>query len=443
VLDQNGRNLAQGKPVTALDSIEAPPRWRTANLTDGIAPKSRTEEDRQDLTRQRTSLMMAQADDATRAKLNAMHQRRRTIESELAKLPPPAKAYVGAVHTGTGNFKGTGGEGGAPRTIHVLKRGDVKNPGEVTGPGAVASLSKLAHLPSRFESTSGEASRRAALAQWITARDNPLVWRSIVNRVWQHHFGKPLVETPNDFGRMGAQPSHPELLDWLAVTFRDDLGGSLKKLHKLIVMSHTYRQVSGTEGEANPQTRSLDAENHFLSHQNRLKLDAECIHDSILAVSGKLDLTMGGPGYQDFVVTHPEHSPHYEYDLFDPENPASHRRSIYRFIVRSQQQPFMTCLDCADPSMRVDKRNESLSPLQALALMNNGLVVTMARHFAERVERERPESTSAQVRRAFTLALFRPPTADELSSLVELATKDGLANTCRVILNLNEFTFID
>jgi hypothetical protein len=452
VFDKDGRNLAQGKLVTALDSIEAPPRWRTANLTDGIAPESRTEKDRQQLTSQRSSLMMAQANDATRARLDAAHERLHTIEGELAKLPPPAKAYIGAVHTGTGNFKGTGGEGGAPRTIHVLKRGDVKNPGEVTGPGAVAALSKLAHLPSRFDSTSGEATRRAALAQWITAHDNPLVWRSIVNRVWQHHFGRPLVDTPNDFGRMGAQPSNPELLDWLAVTFRDDLGGSLKKLHKLIVMSHTYRQASTPAGQHSGRKETddglkaalqADAENHFLSHQNRRKLDAECIHDSILAVSGKLDLTMGGQGYQDFVVTHPEHSPHYEYDLFDPEEPKSHRRSIYRFIVRSQQQPFMTCLDCADPSMRVDKRNESLSPLQALALMNNGIVVTMARHFAERVQRECPGNTSAQVRHAFTLALSRPPTDGELSSLVEYTNKNGLENTCRVILNLNEFTFVD
>jgi hypothetical protein len=396
--------------------------------------------------------MLAQADVATRAKLNAAHQRRTAIEGELAMLPPPAKAYVGAVHTGTGNFKGTGGEGGAPRTIHVLKRGDVKTPGELTGPGAVAALSKLAHLPPRFDSTSGEAARRAALAQWITSRDNPLVWRSIVNRVWQHHFGRPLVDTPNDFGRMGAQPSHPELLDWLAVTFRDDLGGSLKKLHKLIVMSHTYRQASEFAGRPSGRKETddglkaalqADAENHFLSHQNRLKLDAECIHDGILAVSGKLDLTMGGPGYQDFVVTHPEHSPHYEYDLFDPEDAKSHRRSIYRFIVRSQQQPFMTCLDCADPSMRVDKRNESLSPLQALALMNNGLVVTMARHFAERVTRECPADTSAQVKRAFSLTLSRPPTDSELPPLVEYANKDGLENACRVILNLNEFTFVD
>jgi hypothetical protein len=233
---------------------------------------------------------------------------------------------------------------------------------------------------------------------------------------------------------MGAQPSHPELLDWLAVTFRDDLGGSLKALHKLIVMSHTYRQASAlVMRPAGPG--EID--------DGVIKLDAECIHDSILAVSGNLDLTMGGPGYQDFVITHPEHSPHYEYDAFDPGDPKSHRRSIYRFIVRSQQQPFMTCLDCADPSIRVDKRNESLSPLQALALMNNGLVISMAEHYAARVRRERPAGINAQVERAFVLALSRPPSANEVASLAAYAKANGLENTCRVILNLNEFTFVD
>jgi hypothetical protein len=249
-----------------------------------------------------------------------------------------------------------------------------------------------------------------------------------VNRVWQHHFGRGLVETANDFGRMGAKPSHPELLDWLAVTFRDDMGGSLKKLHKLIVMSETYRRTSF------PTRSGNEFENSFYAHQTRRKLDAEAIRDSILAVSGKLDLTIGGPSFQDFIIDKPQHSPHYEYHLHDPEDPKSHRRSIYRFIVRSQQQPFMTVLDCADPSMRVDKRNESLSPLQALAMMNNGLTVTMAKHFA---------AHAGSVRRAFQLALAREPTEEEITALEAYAKREGLENACRVILNLNEFSFVD
>jgi hypothetical protein len=415
--------------VTSLDSIEAAPRWRKANLTDGIAPESRSEEDKLKLIRERDALMLAQADEATKTKLREARKQR----DALPQLPAPQKVYAGAVHYGSGAFKGTHG---VPRTIQVLKRGDVKQPAQEVSPGAVSTLGRLFDLPFQV-SGDHEAARRAALAKWITDPNNALTWRSIVNRVWQHHFGRGLVETANDFGRMGTKPSHPELLDWLALTFRDDMGGSLKKLHKLIVMSETYRQESGfgfSRNDAAKAAATLDAANQWLSRQTRRKLDAEAIRDSILAVSGKLDLTMGGPSFQDFVIDKPQHSPHYEYHLHDPEDPKSHRRSIYRFIVRSQQQPFMTVLDCADPSMRVDKRNESLSPLQALAMMNNGLTVTMAKHFA---------AHAGSVRRAFQLALAREPKPDELAALEDYAKREGLENTCRVILNLNEFSFVD
>jgi hypothetical protein len=318
-----------------------------------------------------------------------------------------------------------------------LKRGDINQPAQEVRPHSVSALEPLLHLNFTL-SGSDESARRVALAKWITDKNNALTWRSIVNRVWQHHFGRGLVDTANDFGRMGGKPTHPELLDYLAVTFRDDLNGSLKKLHKLIVMSTTYRQSAVSSAQA---SRS-DAANALLSHQNRRKLDAESIRDSILAVSGKLDLTMGGPSFQDFIIDKPQHSPHYEYHLHDPEDPKSHRRSIYRFIIRSQQQPFMTVMDCADPSMRVDKRNESLSPLQALAMMNNGLTVAMAKHFAARVAREAPD-LEAQTRRAFALALAREPSVDELVPLLDYAKREGLENVCRVLLNLSEFSFVD
>ena len=434
---KEGKNLAAGQPVTSFDSIESPPRWRRTNLTDGIAPEARSQEDKQKLIRERDALMLAQADPATRQKLTAARKQRDSIIAQIAALPAPGKVYAGAVHTGSGAFRGTGNEGGKPRVIQVLKRGDIKQPAKEVGPGSINALNELFGTPFRVNGES-EGERRAALARWITDKNNALTWRSIVNRVWQHHFGRGLVETSNDFGRMGSTPTHPELLDWLAITFRDDLGGSLKRLHKLIVMSQTYRQSSESSLLANKS----DAANQWLSHQNRRKLDAESIRDSVLAVSGKLDFTMGGPSFQDFIIDKPQHSPHYEYHLHDPDDPKSHRRSIYRFIVRSQQQPFMTVMDCADPSMRVDKRNESLSPLQALALMNNGLTVAMARHFAERVRRESP-TPEDQVKQAFHLAISRPPTSDELTPLVAYAQREGLENTCRVILNLNEFSFVD
>lgn len=440
VLDAEGKNLALHRPVTALDSIEAPPRWRKSNLTDGIAPVQRSPENKAKLLQERANLVLGMADESMRSKLRQRREALKKIRDELRRLPAPSLVYAGGIHYGSGAFLGTGPKGGKPRTIRLLKRGDVKTPAEEVEAGSIQSITELSGVVYQAAGKQ-DGDRRVALAQWITHRDNPLFWRSIVNRVWQHHFGKPLVDTPNDFGRMGAQPSHAELLDWLAVTFRDDFGGSLKKLHRLIVMSHTYRQVSKIDMAA--ANLAQDAENRLLAHQNRRKLDAESIHDSVLYAAGKLDLTMGGPSYQDFVIDKPAHSPHYLYDEHDPDDPRAHRRSIYRFIVRSQQQPFMTCLDCADPSMRVDKRNESLSPLQALAMMNNGLMVTMAGHFAERLEREFPGDPSKQISRAYELALSRPPSSGEIADLVDYVAKHGLPNACRLILNLNEFTFVE
>ena len=282
-----------------------------------------------------------------------------------------------------------------------------------------------------------EGERRAALARWLTHPDNPLVWRSVVNRVWQHHFGRGFVETANDLGRNGSPPSHPELLDWLARDFRDH-GGSLKRLHRQIVLSATYRQSSADD----PAASRVDAGNTWLWRQQRRKLEAEVLRDAVLQATGKLDLTMGGPGWRDFVVERPEHSPHYRYDLADPADPRTSRRSVYRFVVRSQTQPWMTSLDCADPSMRVDKRNESLSALQALALLNNGFMLTQAGFLAERVSRERPD-LPAQVDRACALVLGRPPTVAERARLLAYARAEGLPATCRVLLNLNEFIFAD
>lgn len=357
--------------------------------------------------------------------------------AELQALPKPDTVYAGGVHTGKGSFTGTGANGGRPRPIHVLARGQVTTPGKSVGPG---TLSAMSFAPARFAvpEEAQEGARRAALARWLTDPANPLTWRSIVNRVWQYHFGRGLVDTPNDFGRNGSPPTHPELLDWLAAEFRDG-GGSLKALHRLIVTSETYRQAV----IANPPAEARDSGNTLLWRQNRRKLEAEAVRDAVLAVSGKLDLEMGGPGWRDFIIERPEHSPYYRYDKADHEDTATWRRSVYRFVVRSQTQPWMTALDCADPSMRVDKRNESLSPLQALALLNNGFMLTQSQHFAARVEREHPADHARQVERAHALALGRSPTAAVSAELADYARTHGLPALCRVLLNLNEFAFID
>jgi len=443
VFDVTEKNVALGAAVTALDSIEAPPRWRKTNLVDAYYPGASlpgAPDELEKLTAQRERLIEAAMSEESRQALAAAGRALADTDKAIAQLPSPRMVYAGTIHNGSGAFAGTGPNGGKPRIIHVLSRGDVQNPRETVGPGA---LPVIPGVPGRFslDDAEPEGARRAALARWITDKRNPLTWRSIVNRVWEYHFGRGLVDSPNDFGRMGQQPTHPELLDWLAAEFRDG-GQSLKDLHRLIVTSATYRQGS-TETEASRKAaQSADADNRLLWRVNRRRLEAEAIHDSVLSAAGQLDLKMGGPSYQDFVIEHPEHSPHYEYRLFDPEDPKSHRRAIYRFIVRSQPQPFMTTLDCADPSMSVEKRNESMTALQALALLNDQLMLAMAGHFAQRIVKEcgKPEQ---QIDRAYLLALGRKPRAEERDALAAYANQYGMANACRVIFNLNEFVFVD
>ena len=167
-----------------------------------------------------------------------------------------------------------------------------------------------------------EGSARAALAGYLTGEENPLFWRSIANRVWQWTFGKPIAGTPNDFGRMGVLPTHPELLDYLAVRLRDDPKQSIKSLVRLLITSETYRRSS----EDNRENAKIDSGNRYYWRMDRRRLTAEEFRDSLLAVSGALRLEeRGGKSFYDFVLEKPQHSPHYEYNLHDPEDPKSHR----------------------------------------------------------------------------------------------------------------------
>jgi hypothetical protein len=235
---------------------------------------------------------------------------------------------------------------------------------------------------------------------------------------------------------MGALPTHPDLLDWLAAEFRDGTQ-SIKHLHRLICTSAVYRQASNGDSTF----EKVDGANQFLWRMNRRKLEAETVRDSVLAVAGQLDPTPGGPGYRAFGYADDE-SPHYDYAAYDPDDPQSHRRSVYRLIVRSVPDPFMATLDCADASALVAKRNETVTPLQSLALLNNKFMVRMADHFAERIKPLGSDNI-ARLTSAFRLALARDPTAAEKKSLTAYADRHGLANACRVIFNMNEFVFVD
>ncbi|MHB8522274.1 MAG: DUF1553 domain-containing protein [Limisphaerales bacterium] len=440
-------NLAPGSTVTALDSIEDG-RWSRKYLVDNFdsrhaldrapeppgmtARRNELEAGIKTLEAERQGLVESLLDEDIKLKSARVKSRLVAIDHELEGLPK-AQLVFGAADAfkPEGNFHPTD----RPRPIHLLKRGDVKQPGALMVPGTVSCLPGL---ESRFalKNPDDEGARRAALARWITQPRNLQMRRSMVNRVWQYHFGRGIVDTPNDFGHMGALPTHPELLDWLAYWFRNH-GESIKKLHRLILTSATYRQSS----HGNPAFARVDADDRYLWRMNRLPLDAEAIRDSILYVSGRLDSTMGGPSVQQFFFKD-DHSPTYDYSRFDADSPLSRRRSVYRFIVRSVPDPFMECLDCADPSQLAPKRDTTLTALQALALLDDPFVVAQAVHFADRVRASSPELRE-QIQFAYELAMNRPPRPDEADLLSAYAGKFGLANACRLILNSNEFMFVD
>jgi hypothetical protein len=391
--------------------------------------------------RERRELLEQTIDDELRAKMDANQAATAENTAAIAALPAPSHVYAGTIHHGSGAFAGTGASGGKPRTIHVLHRGDVQSPREEVQPGTIPIIAE-SNWQFELPESHAEGDRRIALAQWIIQPDNPLTWRSIVNRIWLYHFGRALADSPNDLGRMGKQPTHPELLDWLAVNFRDG-GQSFKELHRLIVTSSVYRQQS-SHHEANAE---IDSDNLYLWRMNRRRLSAEELRDAVLAVSGKLDRTMYGPGFQLFVIERPEHSPHYQYHKHDPDDATTHRRSIYRFIVRSQPDPFMTTLDCADSSQSVAKRDETITALQALSLLNNPFMLAMAEQFAASLESEATaagaSTIESQVAQAFRLATGRDATSQQQAMLAEYAQEFGMQNACRLMLNLNEFMFVD
>ena len=447
------KQISKNAKVTSLDSINSG-LWNEKNLVDGYTSRRRIldnvteglltlvrmnpdESDSQlkELRENLKSLKKSTVSAELLNKRDSLAKDLAAVNSQIKTIAKPKMVYAGTVHSGSGTFKGRGHVGGKPRDIFVLHRGEVTDPRDPvvpgTVPGIVSSTSHLFDLPKDHK----EGDRRVALAEWIAHKDNTLTWRSIVNRVWHYHFGRGIVDTPNDFGRIGSQPSHPKLLDWLALWFRDN-GTSIKDLHRLILNSDTYKQIS----DHNIENAKIDNSNQFLWRQNRRRLDAESLRDTVLFVSGKMNLKMGGPSFKDFVIEKPQHSPHYQYHKYDPDDVSTHRRSIYRFIVRSQPQPFMDTFDCADPSQLVDKRGETTTALQALALLNNQFMVKMSKNFAENVSKK---SVAGAVRSAFEMAVSRIPTDGELELLNSYAKKHGLAATCRIIFNLNEFSFID
>ena len=263
-----------------------------------------------------------------------------------------------------------------PAYVHL--RGNPESRGPAVRPGVLEAYS-FGNTAALADSAS-DGERRVALANWISAPDNGLFARVIANRLWHHHFGQGLVSTPSDFGFYGGRPSHPELLESLA----DDLQRgqwSLKRLHRQLLLTATYRQSSPADRRS-PATRRRQPD-ALAFHPRRLQ--AESIRDSVLSVAGTLRQRMGGPGFRDFELEE-RYAPIYRYS--ETDEPDYWRRSIYRFAVRSVPSPFMEVLDCPNPSTTTPKRSQTTTALQALAMFNDPFVLSQSDHFAHRLERD-------------------------------------------------------
>jgi len=321
-----------------------------------------------------------------------------------------------------------------PQPTHRLIRGNTATPAELVMPAGIASIQGGDPMFG-LSADSTDRDRRIKLAEWITSAKNPLFSRVIVNRVWQHHFGAGIVRTSSDFGFTGGKPSHPELLDFLANHLIKS-GWDLKELHRLIVTSKTWQQAVTED----PRGDRIDVDNRLLWRGNRSRLDAESIRDSILQMAGQLNESGGGPSYQDF-RTFNFNSQFYE--VLDREGEQYNRRTIYRMIIRSGRHRLLDAFDCPDPSATAPKRSRTTTPLQSLSLMNHPFTIRMSSHFSNRVRSEAGQRPAEQVKRAIQLAWFRLPTSEEQKKFTDFVHEHDLESLCRVLINSNEFLYVD
>ena len=343
--------------------------------------------------------------------LDALLAERKELERRIASETTGQKAFAGLFRP--------------PDVIRALRRGDPEQPLEEVPPAVPKVLGRL-ELPT----STPEADRRAALADWIVSPANPLTWRVAVNRIWQGHFGVGLVETPSDFGRNGARPSHPELLDWLAVDFLRH-GGSMRHLHRRIVLSAAYRQSARID----PVATGRDGDVRLLWRFPSRRLESEPIRDAMLAAAGRLDLAGGGPGF----------------DLFDQRGGLSGfkpvesysgrglRRMVYAHKVRREREAVFGAFDCPDAGQATARRRESTTPIQALNLFNSRFTLEQSEALARRAEAEAGPGTERRIRRAWKLALGREPSPEELDWSLPVARVHGLPAVTRALFNSNEF----
>ncbi len=356
----------------------------------------------------------------------------RLTETEVAdvrQLREKIQATQSGINGLSGAEKAWAGTFTQPETTHRLYRGDPFAKREAVAPDALAVLGLLG-----MALDEPEQQRRLKLANWIASPDNPLTARVLVNRVWQYIFGIGIVATSSDFGANGVPPTHPELLDWLADEFIGS-GWSIKHVQRLILTSNTFQQSS----QPQPNGLALDVGGRLLWRFPPRRLEAEAIRDGILAVSGALDPSMGGPGFYLLDVQEENVMHYFPKEQFGP---PEFRRMVYLFKIRQEQDAVFGSFDCPDGNQVIPNRSRSNTPLQALNLFNSPFVLQQAELFAERLRADAGAESTARVRRAFRLAFARSPDGFESETSVAMIETEGLEAFCRALFNTSEFLFV-
>ncbi|MBM3766134.1 MAG: DUF1553 domain-containing protein [Acidobacteria bacterium] len=407
----NDRNDGQIR-VYALEASDDGAAWRTIAVSlDHISVNEI------DMPSVSDSEVLAALSKELQDRRAALHKDRAEWRKKIDAIVPPAMVYAAKPH--------------AIEPAHLLERGSVSKTKEEVFPGALAALG---HRNGLFglDGKADDASRRIALADWITDTRNPLTARVIVNRVWYFHFGNGIVNTPSDFGLMGDRPSHQELLDWLAVSFMEN-GWSLKWLHKQIVSSKAYQQSSAM----NDKAFAVDAGNRLLWRMPLKRMDAETLRDTILSATASLNSARGGPS---FLLQKKGDRGSYIYAALDNDGPEVWKRAVYRFVVRGGERIFMDSFDCPDPSVATPQRSISNTPVQALTLLNNGFVMKQSERLAARLAHEAP-TPEARIKRAYQILYGREPSPNELDAGLTFSRQNGMPAYARVLFNTNEFIY--
>lgn len=398
-------------------------------------------------------LLTLETNDQDREQKRRLQQALAVVNQEIAKVPALPTAWIG--RRVAADAKGP---------FHVFLGGSPQKKGDEVVPASLSvfadSVAERGNFNYQLNPDATESVRRRTLADWIVHPDNPLTPRVLANRIWHYHFGTGIVDTPSDFGYMGGRPTHPELLDYLAVKLQQH-GWRIKPLHRMIMLSDTYRQSSTPRDEA----LRIDGDARLLWRFPPRRLSAEEVRDTILMVAGKLPVVAtssqrsastsdtskretstletaaidGGPGFrlyhfmQDNVCT---------YVPLDQHGPETYRRAVYHQNARASVVDLMTEFDQPDCTFSTPKRSETTTPLQALTMLNHSFTLDMSVAFAERLEQEAGDQTQTQINRAYQLGYSRPPTQDEVQDCRAFIDEHGLVAFCRVLINTSEFIHV-